>query len=116
MERRFWLLFFVFMFFALSYSLLKGTLVYFDRRNVLESLKNIYEQENKKNIELKTKESFADNPFYIEKIAREQLQYTKEGEKVVIINYDNFLQNKQSATVEEDHKSEIWRLWLDLVL
>ncbi|GIW63435.1 MAG: hypothetical protein KatS3mg091_237 [Patescibacteria group bacterium] len=102
------------MFCVLSYSLIKGVFVYFDRKNVLEALNLIYQKEQEKNIKLKTQEKFAENPFYIEKIAREQLQYTKKGEKVVVINYNDFLAEIKD-TNEQDVGKSVWRMWLSLV-
>lgn len=72
------------MFFLIS-SLLPNILSYKDKINFYEKIKQEYEKEAKKNLQLKTEIAKKKSAFEVEKTIRNQLNLTKKGEVVIII-------------------------------
>lgn len=80
-KRIFITIIFIFLFFSLTKNL-------FDYRKTItfyESFKQDYEKEKKRKIELKTNILKSKDPYEIEKILRNKLNFLKEGEIAVII-------------------------------
>lgn len=65
---------------------------------------------------LRQQEAFVQSPYYLEKVAREELHLSKEGETVVIVPegmmQESGKQNQESVITEEKAN---WRKWLDVI-
>jgi len=65
--------------------------------------------------ELKTREEYVESPYYLEKVAREELQLSKPGETVVIVPdiYSTVETDRREA---EDLKEKAnWQKWWDVL-
>ena len=94
----------------------KDIKMYFEKKDFSAQLKSYERQiaEIKKNNEtLKERIENSDNPDYIEKVARDEVNLQKPGEKVV-----SFVESEEKENmIEEPQKSENWlvSLWNEFI-
>ncbi len=65
---------------------------------------------------LRQQEAFVQSPYYLEKVAREELHLSKEGETVVIVP-EGMMQesgNSHQVVVKEGEKAN-WQKWWDVL-
>ncbi len=103
--------FFVFAFILVSVSLVRSFFVYKDRFKVYQKLKDRKDKLKKENIQLQTEQRQIESSRYIEKVARQQLQFTKQGEVVVIIP-------SPTPEIKKTEKLSIpvWQRWVSLLV
>ncbi len=100
------IIFFLILIFFVS-SLIPNILNYKNKIDFYNQIKNDYEQEVKKNIELKTKIAKQKSVNEVEKIIRNDLNLTKQNEVVVIIPSPTISPTPTPTTVLKN-----WQKWI----
>ena len=101
-------IFLSFVAFFLTYSLIKGIYIYFDRYNIYKQLSQKEKTLEKKKIELQTKIKKVKSLDYLEKIIREKLQLAQPGETIVILPYPT------PTSAVNEKKQDIPSQWLEI--
>lgn len=98
-------------------SLIKGIQVSYKSRERVELLQNKKTQLEGENIKLKEDAAYVQSEYYIEKVAREELQRAKLGEQVVILpeNDTQYAGHSVQKTSEDRVLSNWEKWWLLLV-
>lgn len=65
--------------------------------------------------ELKKNEEYVASPYYLEKVAREELHLAKPGETVVIIPDTRYQISDGSKKAEEKGEKANWQKWLEVL-
>lgn len=78
----------------------------------LEQTKAKLEEEREK---LKTEEEYTQSPYYLEKVARDELHLSKSGEKVVIVPESRLQTPEVSKGVEMRVEKTNWQKWWDVL-
>lgn len=65
--------------------------------------------------ELKTREEYIGSPYYLEKVAREELQLSKPGETVVILPDTSYLIPDKNKKIEENAERPNYLKWWDVL-
>lgn len=94
-------------------SLIRGIQVSYksrERVEILQEKKGQLEDENKK---LKEDAEYVQSDYYIEKVAREELQRAKPGEQVVILpdNSTQYAVRSDQVKNREERKIKNWEKW-----
>jgi len=98
-------------------SLIRGIQVSYksrERVEILQEKKGQLEEENKK---LKEDAEYVQSDYYIEKVAREELQRAKPGEQVVILPESQQVGGiKDEGQKKQEKQLKNWEKWLELLI
>ncbi|GAB4218673.1 MAG: hypothetical protein Fur009_0690 [Candidatus Microgenomates bacterium] len=100
------IIFFILIFLFIS-SLISNIFRYQDKINFYKQIKNEYNQELKKQIELKTKIAKQKSVIEVEKKIRNDLNLTKENEAIVIIPSPSFFPTPTPTPILKN-----WQKWI----
>ena len=64
---------------------------------------------------LKQEEEYVQSPYYLEKVARDELHLSKPGEKVVIIPEEKIVGERREERGESDVDKANWRKWWEVL-
>ncbi len=98
-------------------SLIRGIQVSYKSKERVEVLRDKKEQLEQEHAKLQMDAEYVQSDYYIEKVAREELQKSKPGEKVVILPES---QRVTEQVVQQEVKAEKslknWEKWWELVI
>lgn len=98
-------------------SLIRGIQVSYKSKERVEVLRDKKEQLEQEHAKLQRDAEYVQSDYYIEKVAREELQKSKPGEKVVILPES---QRVTEQVVQQEVKAEKslknWEKWLELLI
>lgn len=94
-------------------SLVRGLIKTIDSRRRVDELLATKEELVLRQEELRSELEEVDEEFYLEKVARDELNLTREGEAFVIV-HEGFYQ-EEGEEVEEVGSQENWERWLEIV-
>ncbi|MCX7881019.1 MAG: septum formation initiator family protein [Patescibacteria group bacterium] len=99
-------IFFLFLSFFLIFSLLKNIINHQKKLQFYQEYEEQLKKERKKNIELKTEIARKNDLYYVEKIARNKLNLSKENEMVIILSPPS-----PTPTIITPTPAPNWYLW-----
>lgn len=94
-------------------SLIRGIQVSYKSRERVEILQEKKGQLEEENAKLKEDVAYVQSDYYIEKVAREELQRAKPGEQVVILpdGSTQYAVRREQAKKNEEKRLENWEKW-----
>lgn len=94
-------------------SLIRGIQVSYKSRERVEILQEKKGQLEEENAKLKEDVAYVQSDYYIEKVAREELQKAKPGEQVVILpdNSTQYAVRSDQVKNREERKIKNWEKW-----
>jgi len=95
-------------------SLVRGLVKTINSKRRVDELLAQKQELVSKQAELEAEFEKVDEGFYLEKVARDELHLTKEGEAVVIVK-DEGLVKEERERGEEERGKENWEKWLEVV-
>lgn len=95
-------------------SLVRGIQLSLRARGRIEGLEKKKEELEQEEKGLKAQEEYVQSPYYLEKVAREELHLAKPGETVVIVPEGNILYSVRSEQEEAKEKPN-WQKWGDIL-
>jgi cell division protein FtsB len=98
----------------LLWSLIRGFLGFRRAYKRVDEAKEVLEIENRKNEELEAKLQEVQKDDYIDKVVRNELNMQKEGETVIILPDNDFVQINESELPTEEEKRIVDK-WFDLI-
>lgn len=98
-------------------SLIRGIQVSYKSRERVEILQNKKEQLEDENKKLKEDADYVQSDYYIEKVAREELQRAKPGEQVVILPENQRVGGTKPEFEKREEKTlKNWEKWWVLLV
>lgn len=93
-------------------SLIRGIQVSYKSRERVEILRDKKEQLEEENAKLKEDAEYVQSDYYIEKVAREELQRAKPGEQVVILPENQRVgEVKPEFEKKQEKQLKNWEKW-----
>ncbi len=96
-------------------SLLRGIQLSMRSKERIANLEERKQQLEDEVRELKTREEYINSPYYLERVAREELQLAKPGETVVILPDTSYLISDKNQKIEEDRERPNYLKWWDVL-
>lgn len=98
-------------------SLIRGIQVSYKSRERVEILQEKKVQLEEENAKLKEDVAYVQSDYYIEKVAREELQRAKPGEQVVILPENQRIDSsKEEGEKKQEKQLKNWEKWLELLI
>ena len=101
---------------ALIGSLVRGLQLSYKSRDRVELLKETKEKLESENEQLKAQARYVQSDYYVEKVAREELQRAKPGETVVILPETETNTVETKAPNRRIEKLANWQKWWSLLV
>lgn len=102
---------------ALIGSLIKGIQISQKSKERVEMLKKTKADLEKENAKLQADAKYVESDYYVEKVAREELQKAKPGETVVIMPEERVQPAANSGEKNVNKREEKnWEKWWDLIV
>jgi cell division protein FtsB len=97
-------------------SLVRGIQLSARSKERIDSLVQTKEKLVAEREKLKQEQEYVQSSFYLEKVARDELHLSKEGETVVIIPDRLLISADMNPSVEKKPEQPNWQKWWDILL